>query len=430
MDALGMTHMARVPDTCWAVPPGPAERRLLDTLLGKVKDRVRGSNDPAKLGTALTYVEGFARSMPSRPLFRARTSEVGDKAAVAHNDQTFVLLREYIRARGSTRPGHVGETLSADTVSEYVGVFQAAVDADLGGRVTTGEARNVHERQKKTMRIEDGPKTVTEVARSRRLGFRGQHFKRAAASTLDRTTPRGRFRWMLSLMMYHCLMRAGEPGRGKGRKPFSPSRGVRLCDVIWWNTEVTQRTRPAVVFMLVASKPGLHGAYVRYPCEVSEKADGAADPCCLYSYFLPYWRARARAVCLRTQVCTSDTPAGFCTACSCEPLFVDEFGVVPTTSMCMEVAREMCVAIGEVAADYSGYSWRIGCATDLKEKYGDEKSGAIIKRRGRWRSCIHQVYERDDVGEQLEASEVMMEAVGRARESLLPRWNQPARQWR
>ena len=429
VDALGVGHLARQPLTCWAVPPATSEVRLLDTLLGKTRERVRTANDPAKLGTALTYVEGLARALPSRPLWRQRTGGAEDWSVVAHNDQTFILLTEFIRQRGSTRPGQIGKTLPAETVVEYVGVVRAAMTAELNGELTGGDASATHGRQRKSMCIEDGPKQVEQVDRARRLAFRGQHFARVAASTFDRLSPRGAFRWMLSLLTYACLMRAGEPGRGKGSKPFNTQRGVRLCDVVWWSTDQTGTHLRAVVFMLVSSKPGKHGQYVRYPTEVSEREGGRSDPRCPYSRFAEYWQVRARAVCLREQVCSSTSPRGFCTACRTSPLYVDERGVTPTTGMCMEVVRDMCEAIGEPAADYTGYSLRIGGATDLVAKLGPARAEVVTKRMGRWASSIFHIYQRSDVAEQLHASATMADAQGSSLESLLPLWSQPGRRW-
>ena len=428
VDALGLEHLAKRPDTCWAVAPSMHERRMLDTLLGKAKERVRTANDPAKLGTALTYVEKFARSLPSRPLWRRRSGGPEDWSVVAHNDQTFVLLTEFIRLHGSTRPGQIGRTLPADTVSEYVGVVRAAMTAELGGALTDGDAKATHGRQQKSMAIEDGPRKAVEVSRARRLGFRGQHFRRVAASTFDRTSTRGAFRWMLSLMMYACIMRAGEPGRGKGSKPFNVQRGVKLSDIVWLCTLQTGTGLRAVVFMLVTSKVTM-GRYERYPTEVSEREGGRSDPQCPYSRFREYWEVRARAVCTRTVICSSESPLGFCEACSTAPLYVDERGIVPTTSSCMLIIRDMCEAIGEPPGEYTGYSLRIGAASDLVEMLGEERAAVVTKRMGRWKSDIFHIYERNGAGELLRASASMADAEGRSLESLLPRWSQPARRW-
>ena len=424
VDALGIAHLSSRPSTGWAVAPSPGELRLMESLLGASERRVREVNDPSKLGTALTYLERFGRAFPSRPLWRRRGGG-DDKDAAAHNDLTVELLREFIRKTGSVRPGQVGATLPAATISEYTGAITSAMAAELSAPLTGGDAGARLRRQQKSMRIEDGPRATSRVIR--RLGFRGSHFKRVLASSFDRLSPRGEFRWMLSLVMYYCMMRAGEPGRGRGTRPFNAQRGARLCDVEWWGAEVTPDGLPAVCFMLVSSKPGNAGQYERRPCEVSARAGG--DPAlCGYTVFARYWRQRVQAVCDRGGRCSQR--AGFCGSCSVAPLFAEPgAGFVPTTAYCMEVARDMCVAIGEPPEEYTGYSWRIGMAGDLVAKLGHADAARVTKRRGRWASDVFAIYQRTDVGEQLRASATVIDAEGQALESLLPQWVQPARRW-
>ena len=93
----------------------------------------------------------------------------------------------------------------------------------------------------------------------------------------------------------------------------------------------------------------------------------------------------------------------------------------------MGIAREFCEAIGENPDDYTGYSWRIGMASDLVAMYDVEKAGRITKRWGRWRSEIYFVYQRSGVHEQLQASAHAIDAEGSTIEALLPNWVQPTR---
>ena len=95
----------------------------------------------------------------------------------------------------------------------------------------------------------------------------------------------------------------------------------------------------------------------------------------------------------------------------------------------MLLARRMCEAIGEPPAKYTGYSWRIGIATDLVVQLGHEEAARVTKRRGRWFSEIFHIYQRSDVVEQLQSSAGLMDVTSVTLESLLPRWVQPARRW-
>ena len=87
------------------------------------------------------------------------------------------------------------------------------------------------------------------------------------------------------------------------------------------------------------------------------------------------------------------------------------------------------MAIGENPDEHTGYSWRIGCATDLVVAMGHDAAGRVTQRRGRWASDIFHIYQRSDVSEQLHASSALMDTESLTLESLLPQWVQPARRW-
>ena len=93
----------------------------------------------------------------------------------------------------------------------------------------------------------------------------------------------------------------------------------------------------------------------------------------------------------------------------------------------MDMTRDMCVAIGERPEDYTGYCMRIGAASDLVALLGFEPAKAVTQRRGRWNTDIYHIYQRSDVGDQLDASARVMDVEGQALENLLPQWVQPAR---
>ena len=95
----------------------------------------------------------------------------------------------------------------------------------------------------------------------------------------------------------------------------------------------------------------------------------------------------------------------------------------------MAIARGMCEAIGETVEEFTGYSWRIGSATDLCVLLGLEPAKVVTKRRGRWHSDIYHIYERSDVGDQLRASAGLMGVTAVTHESLLPQWVQLGRRW-
>ena len=151
--------------------PGAGEQLLVKRLRQSADRRVMESTDPAKLGTALTFTEMFSASLPSRPLFMKRGGE-HDSTAAAYNAETFQLLAEFIRERGSIRPGFIGKTLAADTIRDYCGTLAAAINALTGARLTVPWCDTRRNKQMKSMLVQDGPKSAGE--RGRRLGFRAR----------------------------------------------------------------------------------------------------------------------------------------------------------------------------------------------------------------------------------------------------------------
>ena len=89
----------------------------------------------------------------------------------------------------------------------------------------------------------------------------------------------------------------------------------------------------------------------------------------------------------------------------------------------------MALAIGEDPTDFEGYSLRIAAASDICDKYGEERGSHIVTRRGRWNTDISHIYRRNTATDQLEASASMVDARGLDMEALLPGWSQPTRNW-
>ena len=86
----------------------------------------------------------------------------------------------------------------------------------------------------------------------------------------------------------------------------------------------------------------------------------------------------------------------------------------------------LAAAAGIPASKVGGKLWRIGGTTDLWEALGEERSKSHIKRRGRWKSDIWEVYQRVLLGEQLDAAAGMADAHDEDMEAVLPGWVQPA----
>jgi hypothetical protein len=427
LDRLCLGPLVVRPAYEWTAHPSAGEILLTKRLRASIEERVRKSTDPAKLGTALTYVEAFTAALRSRPLFMARGGPI-DSQAAAYNAESMSMLAEHIRTMGSIRPGHIGETLSADTVFDYCGTFAAAVNASTHARITVPAFDTRRRKQQKHMLKADGPKSSGDQ-RARRLGFRGRLLRQVVSSNFDRSSARGAFRWLVAMFTYSCILRPGEPGKGKGKTPFDPARGITLASLVFWSPAETQNERWAVVPMIVPSKDQT-GRAERRPCPIAARLPGAepsGDPLCTYSLVLDHWRKRKACVCRRRPFCS---PPDSCADCSSAPLFVwPGTERVWASQDGLDVVRDMAVAIGVDPLEFGGYSLRIAAASDICDKYGEERGSHIVTRRGRWGTDISHIYRRNTAADQLEASATMVDADGLEMEALLPGWSQPTRNW-
>ena len=428
LDAFGIADLAQRPAAEWRTAPSAAELRLVQSLESAVEVRVRAATDPSTLATAESYLERFALATPSRLLFRKRGG-ADDADAYAHNNQTFELLREFIRVHGSIAPGQRGRTLPADTISKYVGALSEALTITLRGPLASVEGLGRKRRLQKSWLLEDGPKAADRA--TQRLAFRGRHFKQVATSAFDRRTPHGQYRWTVGLVSWQCLLRPGEPGQGSGGKPWDPPRGLKLSDVTWWSAHQTDDGRPAVVLNILPIKDK-DGRSQRHPCPISALSacpTPGGDACCTYSNFWQHWLARREVVCREHPRCTGQS-GRFCHRCSTAPLFASPTsGLTWRTPDGLALVRDMCMSVGMDPDLHVGYSLRIGGASDLEESLGSERAEAVTRQRGRWRSDIHNIYRRTTPREQLDASAAMLHAAGHTVESLLPGWVQPTRGW-
>ena len=95
-----------------------------------------------------------------------------------------------------------------------------------------------------------------------------------------------------------------------------------------------------------------------------------------------------------------------------------------TTEDSRKLFKRIAEAAGVDPASVGGKACRIGGSTDAKDRTG-EVGKAIIKRRGRWASDVAEVYQRELLGEQLDLSAALGDAVGEDLESLCEGWAQP-----
>ena len=63
----------------------------------------------------------------------------------------------------------------------------------------------------------------------------------------------------------------------------------------------------------------------------------------------------------------------------------------------------------------------------MRDLLGAVEGKAVVKARGRWKSDIHEVYERASLGASLDASARAADVGGREVEAVFAAWVQPAR---
>ena len=89
------------------------------------------------------------------------------------------------------------------------------------------------------------------------------------------------------------------------------------------------------------------------------------------------------------------------------------------------MGKRMATAIGIPPASVGGKLFRIGGATDLRDRLG-EASQRVIKERGRWGTDVAYVYQRALLRDQLDASGAMADADAADLEAAVAGWVQPA----
>ena len=425
IERLGATSLVARPEWEWATPPSDEAALLVRRLRASADRKVREAVDPERLGTAASYLEMFAAATAGRPLFV--DVRIG-QPALAHNAQTFELLREFIVQRGSIRVGQLGKRLHADTAGEYVGALRSALSAYAHTAVTAGDDGG---RSKRVQKFDKKANPSDRDRAKRRLGFRSRYFPRVVASSFDRSSAEGDFRWSTWLATWACLMRPGEPGHGRGNKPFDPRRGICLKHVVFWSPLVNPNADGRwAMCMLIRPIKDTTGEQERRPTVISALQPGGEpsdDPCCTYSHVLRLWRRRVGEMCRQRPQCVG--PA-FCEQCTAAPLFAWPSTHRPWSSADGNaVVKDMAVAIGLDPGDFGGHSGRIAGGSDIRDAMGLVRGKAVVHQRGRWNADMEEIYVRETAADQMEASRLMVDARRPEMEALLPGYVQPTRQW-
>lgn len=193
---------------------------------------------------------------------------------------------------------------------------------------------------------------------------------------------------------------------------------------VWLSPLEVSAARPelaghyGLILMVMGIKQGGKARAKRMPVPIASLHPGGVsdDPLCVYSLLVRLWHRRAAET---AGVALLDAP-----------LFAHANGKVVTTREMDQYAKESFAALGMPPSDTGGVAFRIGGATEVRQREGIERGKALVQERGRWKSDIHWIYQRGDVGEQLAMSIGMAgsseSTSGVATEALIPGWAQPA----
>ena len=398
--------------------------------VARLRERIRRKTmanwDLGRIGTMASWWDEFLRHTGRTPFMPLRVH--GEIAAGVYNAQTLELFAEYMRERGSRK---TGARLSADHISAIVGTARTVRSQQAHYDVAPSDTNNVLANIFKRYRAEDGTKGGD---RRESRGFRARDF-RSVARSFDRLTRKGEMEWGVALTAWSFLLRGCEVGRPNG-KTFEPGRGITV-------ESVTPRQACAAsnwllwctVDVVAAKDCKMQHRPIALPIR-QRSGGGDDDPLCAYTALMRVFRRRLE------QLAQCDGPCEWCRrntgalkpagnpparcARANAPLFVRADGQAYTTKDVDALGSRMAETAGIPTHVVGGKLWRIGGATDLWEVLGAERAKDHIKRRGRWKSDIWEVYQRVLLGAQLNAAAGMAAACDEDIEAVCPGWVQPA----
>ena len=393
--------------------PSHEGAEMLKRLRSGFADRVRSGTSDRHDG-AMEWLNDFVHDTTRKPFVDPSSS--GGKL---YNQETFDLISEYARERGSRQAGvRRGKPLLADTIANIVSGVKCAVESAQHTEIVVKADNTARPRATRDMRREDGPRGERRLSR----GLRTHHLRSVAELGFDRWSELGAVKWGVVLAAHQLLLRGGEVGRSS-KRPFDAARGITWASFDW-SVQPCEESRwlPWLMIWIVASKdPEWRHRAVGLPITRRSKWHASStlgeDPLDAYDAILIAWRAREHSVDVgqRTFGQPSETP-----------FFTDAKGNAWTTRDSQQLARDIAGALGMQPDDFGGKAFRIGGATELRDKQGDA-SQHTIKQRGRWGSDVAQVYQRTLLSEHLHASFAMGSGgVSRDMEEFSAGWSQPA----
>ena len=398
----------------WHGHPSEEERAAVTALAADADKRAHeshASSYASKLRSAVHWLALFHDEVPSRQLVLPLGGET-HYAHAAHNDQTFELIRSFVRLHGSIRAGMLGQTIRSGSVAGVVSTLRAYATLHARYSLVPTGFNVAGPRAATQMRREDGPSSE----RSLRIGLSVDDFARLDRGSFDRLTARGLMDHGAALTLYAVTGRGGEVGLVQGRKPgeWRADTSPVLADIDWSRQPSAESGGRPWCYIAWYPIKDASATHSKMATPIVRRHDGAvgADPACAYDALRLVYAARLGML-----------PPGANLATA--PLFVHPSGKVYTTADSRRIAKAMAAAAGIDPEQAGASAFRIGSATAIYFAYG-EAGRRVLSERGRWSTDIGFIYARLTEASALEvARRTMLGAGGRTVEQATGRAQQP-----
>lgn len=314
---------------------------------------------------------------------------MGDLQAANYNEETFQLFGEFIRQHGSLQNGHVGETVSAASISAYISALRAFRSREAGYDLRVKEANLRLPCVLQQMRREDGPTGQREISRALTSRYLRALSREGA---FDTRSAEGVLRWAVLLVGHNLLLRGGEFG-ASGRAPFDHRYGLALGDVDWVAPSAESRFFEAAIVDVYPLKDG-RAVRQRVPCFIRRVSSAPRSVLPVPGSNCPWEALRLLSLQRMERVTPHEA--------SVSPLFARMDGAPIRTDDVKMFIRQAAECLQLPAGEFDARALRIGGATDILHSYGPAGAESIIRDKGRWQSDIGDIYSRISATNMLE----------------------------
>ena len=401
---------------------------LADELLARHRELSMQAWDIPRTHTAVRWLDACLHSMDLPTPFRPFVPALGLEGQI-HNRHFLHAYVTFIRLSPPMGTTTRGEVVSAGTAASYGSCIHSVRSREAGYDIAPTAADITGPLAIRTMRRADNPAEERKLTR----GLRSSHMQTAADAGFDRSSEQGIIDWSGLLLSQNAILRGGEWGLPDGICG-DPRRIITFGSFDFRDPRHESKWRMWFIVIIFKIKD-LDAKSKGRPTPVCRRHDGVfgSDPLCTYDAIaLAWWIRRAPrgapfpldalgrpAHEWWTLATRSDGPA------LSDPFFTCD-GRIYTTAEVRRTVRRVATAAGQNPAEFGAKSPRIGGATEYKRLKG-RGGEAFIKARGRWASDVALIYQRELVGEQLDASAEMGSTADADMEELCEGWSQPTR---